>query len=173
MNRIFLRLLLVLCPIGAGVWLLSLGSTDLAHGFASRSWPAVEGTIVRRELETYKTSAESGPSTLHRIIVSYDFSVYGYTYQGNRLRFRDAGFGSPREAHEYLGRLVHDSRCQVFYQPNDPNESTLVTVVRAGALVECLLLLAVGVVLVALGVYVAWKTDWLGSLTESSAQDGP
>ena len=173
MNRIFLRLLLVLCPVGAGVWLLSLGSTDLAHGFDSRSWPAVEGTIVRRELETYKTSAESGPSTLHRILVSYEFSVYGYTYQGSRLRFRDAGFGSPREAHEYLGRLVHDSRCQVFYQPNDTNESTLVTGVRAGALVECLLLLAVGFVLVALGVYVAWKTDWLGSLTESSAQDGP
>ena len=173
MNRLLLRLLLVLCPVTLGGWLLLSGSDDLASGYASRSWPAEEGTVLRRELETYKTSAESGPSTLHRILVSYEFSVYGYTYQGSRLRFRDAGFGSPREANEYLGRLVHDSRCQVFYQPNDPNESTLVTGVRAGALVECLLLLAVGFVLVALGVYIAWKTDWLGALTESSAQGGP
>ena len=173
MARICLLLLAVLGTIALGIWLLLSGSADLAHGFASRRWPAVEGTVVRRELETYKTSAESGPSTLHRILVSYEFSAYGYTYQGNRLRFRDAGFGSPREANEYLGRLVHDSRCQVFYQPNDPNESTLVTGVRAGALVECLLLLAVGLVFVALGVYIAWKTDWLGALTESSAQGGP
>ena len=127
---------------------------DVSEGIASRKWPATTGKVVSQEIQSYEINSESGVMTRYRVVINYEFHVYGYLYRGTRLRIGKGGYEDQSDASDALERLIDGSQCKVFYNPYDPNNCTLIQGVRA----ELFLAPTVGLMLILFGLWLAWKS---------------
>jgi hypothetical protein len=83
----------------------------------SQNWPAVEGEVVNKRLEEYAK---------HRIpIIEYTYLVGGVRYTGDRLRFDTDSLYIWTEAEAILDRYEVGRSVTVYYDADDPQESTL------------------------------------------------
>jgi hypothetical protein len=84
---------------------------------SSRDWPAVDGEVVNKRLEAYAR---------HRTpVIEYTYLVRGVRYAGNRLRFDTDSLYIWTEAEAILDRYKVGQAITVYYDANDPQESTL------------------------------------------------
>ena len=127
---------------------------DVSEGIASREWPATTGKVVSQEIQSYKIYSDDGGTTLYRVVINYEFHVYGYLYRGTRLRIGKGGYEDQSDASDALERLIDGSQCKVFYNPSDPNNCTLIK----GARVQLFFAPAGGLMLILFGLWLTWRS---------------
>jgi hypothetical protein len=106
-----------LIALGIGAWLVW---RERALGTASRTWPSAEGTIKSSRVATHDADG------VEKYIpaVTYDYTVKGKFYAGDRLRF--GGYAGAREkAQRDVDKYPVGARVNVHYAPRQPQTSTL------------------------------------------------
>jgi hypothetical protein len=131
-----------------GLVVLIIFGRNILQGQKSRSWPTVSGTILQSSLEVHhQTDDDGSTSTTYGVMVSYQYSVSGQEFVGNRRTFSNVRTGSRRRAEALLARYPQGGQVDVFYDPQDPSTCVLETGVSGGTYA----LLAFVVVLVLIG----------------------
>ncbi|MFO1076244.1 MAG: DUF3592 domain-containing protein [Planctomycetota bacterium] len=169
-----------LALLGFGLFLAWFAAKTLWHSggellmaWRSRHWAATRGTVERAVLTRMRTRRV----TTEGARIAYAFVVDGRTYTSMRCRFA-ATLGGPdgvllSQSKELLARFPAGAEVEVFYDPADPERSTLDRGVPAIGPSTCiaLLLLAFAPLFAYLGAQIV-----LGSLDEPSdwtAEDMP
>jgi Protein of unknown function (DUF3592) len=88
--------------------------------FESGKFPSVTGTITHSELQTH--TARSG-NIYYDVIINYVYKVDGKTFTGDRLTFSENGPPVPQPT--IVSSHPVGSSVQVYYNPNNPDESLL------------------------------------------------
>jgi len=154
MKDLLIFTLIIVVVMLVGIWMFTSGLENLRPGIASRTWPSTTGHVTTKAVEAYVVSAEDGDYTRYRLAVSYEFDVYDHTYKGSRVHIGDPGFARATDASQLLQKLTGDSECQVFYDPYDPNNCTLVKGLDFETLAGTLLGLLGGLILFAGGGFI-------------------
>ena len=81
------------------------------------AWPCTAGTVVSASLQV----GTSGATRTEQPLVFYAYQVDGQRFQGSRVRFA----GAPMPANAVVDRCPAGSAVRVFYDPDDPANSTL------------------------------------------------
>jgi hypothetical protein len=128
MRNGFKRLLTVfiaLLFVGCGVALLCLATQTLTKAKDSAGWSSTDGIVMHTDHE--RTSR--GRRTSNAPYVTYTYQVQGKGYTSNVRSFGD-GLSEPEVFEQYpMGRHV-----TVFYDPEHPQEATLVKGVGTGTI---------------------------------------
>jgi len=117
------------------IWLLNIGWADLGIEIASKSWPSVEGKIMRAELseitrteynEFGGTSSIVEKVTRYTPRISYQYTVNGKTYTGNQLvplgEYTTKSYSAARIK---MDRYAKGKTVKVFYNPSHPDNVAL------------------------------------------------
>jgi hypothetical protein len=150
-------------PAVAGLILFSLvmmlvGRLLSKQARAMRKWPRTAGRIVRSEVDT-TMQRHSRPNMARDYDVKMYFAriVYAYEVGGNSFEGDDIGWSvgadKPSVAEKYVRRYPLQSSVQVFYNPDDPTQSTLAPSGTVFALVLWLIAAAVA--------FAAFAVGWL------------
>jgi hypothetical protein len=105
----------------------------------SRSWPVTSGTVEENRLAWAGTRAPRA-----KPVVSYRYQVGGKSYLGQRIDFSFAPIYFTDQAQAILARYPQGAAVAVYYDPQNPAESTLEQHHRGvgqGAVVALVLLL--------------------------------
>ena len=140
-----------------GGWIINLGLRNLLPGIASRTWPSTTGHITSQKVEAYEVTNHGdsgGTYKRYRPAVKYQFHVYKHIYQGSRVRIGEPGFKQSPGAARLLSSLTDESQCQVFYDPYDPNNCTLVKGMDIMTLTESVFTLLGGLTVMAVGGFI-------------------
>lgn len=105
--------------VGAAV--LFFGLRSLQRAKASSDWPSVSGIVVSSEVD----SNRGDDGTTYSAEILYDFEVDGITYSSNRVGYGDYGSSNPSGARRMVNRYQEGSEVDVFYMPENPEESVL------------------------------------------------
>jgi hypothetical protein len=100
-----------------GLWLIG---RVRALGAASTSWPSVPGVVKSSSVEAYRT--QGGKQYLAK--VTYDYTVDGAAYSGDRLRFGNHA-GALATAEADAAKYSAGAPVEVRYEPGKPQTSTL------------------------------------------------
>ncbi len=103
--------------LGVGAWLVW---RERALGTSSRTWPTAPGTIRSSKVATH----DADGIEMYVAQVTYDYTVRGKTYVGDRLRF-DGFAGSQEKAQQDADKYRVGMRVEVHYAPRQPQTSTL------------------------------------------------
>ena len=95
-----------------------------------KTWPATSGRITRSEIQTtVQTRSHADSSRLDRTTMYGPRIVYAYQVGGNTFEGDNIGTSgcsnTPSLAERYVRRYPLQMPVQVFYDPNDPTQSTL------------------------------------------------
>lgn len=107
-------------------WSLGILLIDCSVGyqtfkqFQSGKFPSVTGTITHSELQTH-TSRRG--EIYYDVIIDYVYKVGGKTFTGDRLTFSENG--PPVSQPTVVSSHPIGSSVQVYYNPNNPDESLL------------------------------------------------
>lgn len=110
-----------------GIAAIIAGLKARKKGRASESWPSAGGVITNAWIEERRDTDEDGyTSTSYYPKWQYTFQAGGYEYTSQRVSYGgDKGYGRRGKAQEELNKFPANSRVQVYYDPQDPNESVL------------------------------------------------
>jgi len=128
---------------------------------ASRNWPATTGKIIASGIEPRRSHSSSGGySTSYYPVVQYQYQVEGRTYLSNRITFGgEVGYGWTNMAQKQVDHYPPGANVAVFYDPNDPAVAVLER--TAGTSSKIFSLIAI-IILVILGVTVAFTSGMNG-----------
>tara|TARA_B110000495_G_C23035316_1_gene618086 strand:- start:2719 stop:3693 length:975 start_codon:yes stop_codon:yes gene_type:complete len=117
-----------------------LGLMQLDEAIASRSWLSTDGRVLSKSVAvSHSRDSDNRSQTTYKPIVSYQFTVEGKTYHGNRLRISAWGYQKRSAATAALEKLTSNDQCVVFYAPDNPDRSSLTAGFTWGDLVMPLL----------------------------------
>lgn len=103
---------------GAGLAGLAFFGWPVRRAWQARSWPQVQGTVVRVHLESQEGVAE-GPRD-RPVRIEYGYTVDGKKYLGTRITFFDI-------AQSHRPRCKPGSSLVVRYSPSDPSDAVIDT----------------------------------------------
>ncbi len=86
-------------------------------GHRSRSWPQVEGQVVRTAVEVDRKGRAHS-------VVTYAYAVSGVSYQSSRVQI--VGAAEDEAQARRLAAQYANQRVKVFYKPSNPEEAVLV-----------------------------------------------
>jgi len=137
MENLFLTLCLGLVLLGCfagGVWMIVHTINSKRKAEASQSWPGVQGTVTKTWIQNIETQDSEGmTSTTFKPRVSYEYSVGGQAYSGERLAFgAGKAYGRHRKAEEVLAAYPVNGAVTVYYDPQNPAEATLLQQAQGG-----------------------------------------
>lgn len=116
----FISLFLVVGAVFA-----TIGVHGLALGFASRSWPSTEARILQSKVERETSGTGKDRSTSYHAKVTYEFTLDGVTYRGDRVAAADIGRGKSVHARRIVTRYPKGSSASVYYMPEKPSKCLL------------------------------------------------
>jgi hypothetical protein len=102
---------------------------DLLEQYASKNFPSTTGWIIHSEVTSHNHWVNSGThgggrqQTAYDADVRYHYEVGGQTYEGKRFRYTH--LSSAAWAQNVVTTHPVGSQTQVFYNPNDPQDSLL------------------------------------------------
>jgi hypothetical protein len=118
--------------LGVSYFALHAEIPALYKSVLSRSWSKTEGKIVRTHTSTKSVPAGSSKNprsaTVYVPNVNYSFEVGNETFTGSRVNFsaEEKYFSLPEESQDHLDAVYQvNKNVEVFYNPNNPQESTL------------------------------------------------
>jgi hypothetical protein len=123
----FVAVLLLL----AGVVFLAIGINAFQQEAESRDWSSVEGRISSSQIfgrTTKRASAFSGherTSDRYWAKVTYDFTVDGQAFRGERTSHSDLGYPLNEQAAEIVERYPEGKLVKVYYQSVNPENAVL------------------------------------------------
>ena len=92
------------------------------------NWPAVQGRVVRSEVESFQQGDDDGGShTSYRPAIEYAYAVGGRELHGNQIRLMMQVSGSEGLAARTVRKYPKDSTVAVHYDPADPTTAALET----------------------------------------------
>lgn len=104
----------------------------LYKSILSRSWSKTEGKIIKTYTSTKTVRAGSAKNPTSALVyvpkIDYSFQIGNETFTGSRMNFsgRETYFSLPEQSREYLDSVYRAGQTvEVFYDPNNPQESTL------------------------------------------------
>ena len=110
----------------AGLILLTIGFWQFDEMIASRSWPSIDGRVLSKSVEVNESRDRDGGKTRkYTPTVSYQYTVDGQTYRGNRLRINVWRYKKRNAAAIELERLTSNGQCLVYYNADHPDRSLL------------------------------------------------
>lgn len=92
---------------------------------SSVDWPAVPGLITHSELEARRNKVGTGKKTRYTINIVYEFVVNDKVFHNDVVRF-DQGSLSTNRKQLLVSAYPVGKRVEVFYNPDDPDQSVLV-----------------------------------------------
>jgi hypothetical protein len=109
---------------GIGVYFLVQALAALYEARRSRHWPSTSGRVVESQVQ--KVRGVDGPG--YRAEISYVYTVAGHEYVGNRAAFANFMHSSwSGRAARVVRRFPKGACIAVFHDPDEPQESVLVT----------------------------------------------
>jgi hypothetical protein len=135
--------------IAAGVAVVRFAWPALSEARESRRWPVVPGRIVASAMVTRSVTTGEGTDEVRSARITYAYEVAGRRHQAHRVF---AGRLGPLFAGGVLRRHRKGQRCRVAHHPLRPQ----VAVLEPGVHAVHLVLPGLGVVLLALGLALAW-----------------
>lgn len=98
-------------------------------GEASRTWPQTNAVILSSEVSKYENRSTGG--TANRSIsyapdVVYTYSVKNNNYTNNRVSFSPIGGSNRSRIARYVSRFTIGKSYPVYYNPEKPENSTLI-----------------------------------------------
>ena len=128
-SRIFPFIFVVVGAIAA-----LFGIHGIIKAKASVDWPSSPGRIVSSTVESHRSTGDSGPrSTTYHAEISYEFSIEGTTFNGNRVAYGDYGSNYPSHARRIANRYPKGKSVTVYYMPENPKECLLEPGLKAQA----------------------------------------
>jgi len=119
-----------------GVGMLVIGVIGLRQAAASRDWPTTQGVIVSSAVERVRRNdPDRGFTTTFHARISFNYSVGGEPYTGDRVGFGDYGSNTNHHARSVVRQYPVGSQVTVYYDPNRPQSSLLEPGVRPMAFV--------------------------------------
>ena len=110
----------------AGAIIAFIGINGLVKAKASVDWPSSPGRIVSSSVESHRSTGDSGPRrTTYHAEISYEFSIEGITFNGNRVAYGDYDSNSPSHATRIANRYPKGKSVTVYYMPENPEECLL------------------------------------------------
>jgi hypothetical protein len=120
---------------------------DAYDQYESGSFPSVTGTVTRSRVEQHTGSKGR---TYYVAMVNYTYNVSGQSYRGDRLRF---GTSPERNAYAIVNAHPSNSPVQVYYNPQNPNESLLYPGITGSDLMPALFITPFNMVMI--GIWLA------------------
>jgi len=109
---------------GIGVYFLAQALVSIYDARQSRHWLSAPGRIV--DSLVHEQSGVDGPG--YSVQIRYVYTVAGLEYVGNRASFANFMQSSGRgRAERFVRRFPKGASVNVYHDPDEPNESVLVT----------------------------------------------
>lgn len=110
----------------AGATITFFGIRGLIWSSASKDWPSAEGRVIKSSVErrTSRTATETSRTAYHAE-VSYEFTVEGTAFTGDRVAYGDYGRGRYSHASRIVSSYPKGKSVTVYYMAGDPNECLL------------------------------------------------
>lgn len=89
---------------------------------ASETWPSVEGEIIRSEINSFHNSEGK---EMYSPDVAYVYQLDGKDYSGSRISDLSYSTSSEGEVRRKLAKYPQGSTVKVYYDTEDPYNSTL------------------------------------------------
>lgn len=108
-----------------GVALLVAGAFMFFNDYSAFSWPSVRGRIVSSEIKSERSGSGSDAEWERKIHITYEYEIGDKVHRGYRIHATklDGPFSSP---FEILEKFATGKTVDVFYNPKNPMEATLV-----------------------------------------------
>jgi len=116
--------------IGAGI--LANALRLLHRGISSRSWPTVDGHVIRTEITTKTVSGKHGRRTVYVPSITYQFTIAGITHTGTRLGMSDDHYPAPGNAELVTLRYPVGTKVTVHHHRDKPDICLLYPGIPAG-----------------------------------------
>jgi len=121
-----------------------------------RHWPKIPSRIVSASVESRRNPVGAGiVVTEYRPSVKYEYEVNGRHYLGKRIGFRDRRLWTDCRERAEFGSLTPGTEVMIGVSPNNPSKSIIDTTMRFRDLDFLGMLTVLGVLIVAVGVWVA------------------
>jgi hypothetical protein len=132
------------------------------HQYKANSFPKTPGTITHSKV----TSSHSDDGTTYGVEVKYSYNVNGQKHFGDTYRYGEMSSSGGR-AHRIIKTLQVGKEVDVYYDPDDPNESLLVPGIDSMQLFMALFLTPFNIIMLA--VWGAFCQSFFNSKTEMVA----
>ncbi|WP_375761001.1 DUF3592 domain-containing protein [Corallococcus exercitus] len=128
--------------------------SDMVRQVQAESWPTVQGTITRSEVEMVRSKGIKYAPKL-----AYTYSVDGQPYEGSKYRFASFRSDDPRYAEDAVARYPLGASVPVHYRPGQPSEAVLQPGLMSLELFLLMILMPFNLVALWLGTMVvqSWK----------------
>ncbi len=121
-------LLITIAAIVVGLWFvfLAVRQSRMAKE-AQETWVKTTGVMLDSGLTRQpRQSSKGSASTKYALRLSYQYSVVGSSYTGERLGFGKENY-SISKAEKIIAAYPKDGKVSVFYDPDDPSKAVLET----------------------------------------------
>src|SRR5258708_5629593 len=95
-----------------------------ARQVMAENYPSTEGTILSSEVTQHDGSEGD---TVHGVLLRFTYSVNDHEYTGTRYRYDTSSSSDSAWAYRVVAARPPGTKVQVFYNPNDPQNSVLAT----------------------------------------------
>lgn len=120
-------LLILLGVAGAGLAFLANAARIVVRGWQSRSWPQVEGTVIRSEVRRVEHESRRLLSPTYLNTLAYRYTVNGAEHTGGRVKFGASAGGREAATRQRAERYAEGAAVRVSYQPGNPKLAALET----------------------------------------------
>jgi hypothetical protein len=122
-------LLITLAMFGAAIFFILWGGYEVMSAYQSQHWPSVEGEITSSYVQQDVRSIEdSSKKPTFSPKISYQYSVGGKTYTGEKISFSGGEGGEKKnKAQAVVNRYSSGKKVAVYYDPNHPEKAVLET----------------------------------------------
>ncbi len=103
-----------------GGFLLSDAIKSYQKFITSKSWPSVQGTIIKSEVLRFDNR-----SSAYSFMVTYQYELNGKEYQNNRVALWT--ISSEEHCNRLLEQFPQGKSVPIYYPPNEPSKPILVT----------------------------------------------
>jgi hypothetical protein len=131
----------------------------MAHGifkqFESRRYLVAEGKVTHSEVKSHHSSKGG---TTYEAVINYRFEAGGQTFTGTRLRYGAGSSSNSTSARNLVDTHPEGAMVQVFYNPDNPQDSLLLPGIIGSDFILVLFLTPFNAVM--LGFWI-WIGGWL------------
>jgi hypothetical protein len=100
---------------------------SVSKAYSAESWPSVDGVIISSKTESASRAKKTGSIALSSSDISYSYFVKRRgKYTGKNIGFSSMGYATTyNKIQEVIAKYPVGKTVKVFYNPNNPSESTL------------------------------------------------